>query len=198
MNLSCRTAEFPLTAGGGNSDGRQKRRKGVGFRLYNHPPRFSFSRYEDRERRRGNGAGGCRQKGKCPGESVRSPGHYCVGIHAGIGRCQGLVGTGTDALPWVAATRRKGGSRLFRISWWGFAAVSPKRLETCGTERSCPFGRSRPAAGVLAVPPLRFIAPSCLPCRGAVGLEGDAPGLGIADLVAAGEVDGAQEALRSG
>ena len=29
-------------------------------------------------------------------------------IHAGIGRCQGLVGTGTDALPWVTATRRKG------------------------------------------------------------------------------------------
>ena len=29
-------------------------------------------------------------------------------IHAGIGRCQGLVSTGTGALPWVAATRRKG------------------------------------------------------------------------------------------
>ena len=29
MNLSCRLAEFPRTAGGGNSDGRQERRKGL-------------------------------------------------------------------------------------------------------------------------------------------------------------------------
>ena len=84
--------------------------KGVGFRLHNHSPSSSFSRHEDRERRRGNRAGGCRRKGKCPGERTDSPGHYCVGIHAGIGCCQGLVGTGTDALPSVAATRRKEGS----------------------------------------------------------------------------------------
>ena len=59
-------------------DGRKGER--VGFRLHNHSPSFSFSRHEDRERRRGNRAGGCRRKRKCPGESVRSPGHYCVGI----------------------------------------------------------------------------------------------------------------------
>ena len=29
MNLSCRLAEFPRTAGGGNSDGRQERRRGL-------------------------------------------------------------------------------------------------------------------------------------------------------------------------
>ena len=67
MNLSCRPAA--------------EKEKGVGFRLCSHSPSFSFSRYEDRERRRGNRTGGCRRKRKCPGESsVRSPGHYCEGI----------------------------------------------------------------------------------------------------------------------
>ena len=122
----------------------------------------------------------------------------CGDIHAGIGRCQGLVGTGTDALPSMAATRRRGGSRLFRISWWGFAAASPERSATCVTGRSCPFGRSRPPVGVPAVLPPRFIAPGCLPCCGAVRLEGDAVCFGTGDLVAASEVDGTQEALRSG
>ena len=48
-----RRGKFRWTAG---------KEKGVGFRLYNHSPSSSFSRYEDRERRRGNRAGGCRRK----------------------------------------------------------------------------------------------------------------------------------------
>ena len=98
----------------------------------------------------------------------------------------------------MAATRRRGGSRLFRISWWGFAAASPERSATCVTGRSCPLGRSRPPTGVLAVLPPRFVAPGFLPCCSAVRIEGNAAHFGAGDLVAASEVDGTQEALRSG
>ena len=87
-----------------------EKEKGVGFRLCSHSPSFSVSRYEDRERRRGNRAGGCRRKGNALASRCAHQGIIVGDIHAGIGRCQGLVSTGTDALPWVAATRRKGGS----------------------------------------------------------------------------------------
>ena len=52
--------------------------------------------------------------------------------------------------------------------------------------------------GILNVLPPSFILPRALPDLGAVGLEGDAPGLGAADLIAAGEVHGVEKAPRSG
>ena len=144
------------------------------------------------------GTCGCRRKRKCPGESsVRSPGHYCVGIHAGIGRCQGLVGTGTDALPWVTATEKEGRFALVQDFVVGLRCCFIGTVGTRHAGRSCPFGRSRPVAGVPPVLPPRFIAPGCLPCCGAIRLEGDAVCFGAGDLVAAGEVDGVEDAIRS-
>ena len=82
--------------------------KGVGFRLHNHSPSFSFSRYEDRERRRGNRAGGCRRKRNALASRGAHQGIIVWGSTLVYRLLSGLGWHGNGRLPWVTATRRKG------------------------------------------------------------------------------------------
>ena len=110
MNLSCRTAEFPRTRSGGNSDGRQERKKGLVSGCAAIPRVFQAHGMKTGNGVAGTGQAVVGEKGNALASRCTHQGIIVGDIHAGIGRCQGLVGTGTDALPWVAATRRKGGS----------------------------------------------------------------------------------------
>ena len=143
------------------------------------------------------GTGGCRRKGNALASRCAHQGIIVWGstlVSAAVRAW--LVRERTCCRRWQR--REEGEVRACSGFHGGFAAASPERSATCVTGRSCPLGRSRPPTGVLAVLPPRFVAPGFLPCCSAVRIEGNAAHFGAGHLVAAGEVDGVEEALRSG
>ena len=115
-----------------------------------------------------------------------------------IGRCQGLVGTGTDALPWVTATEKEGRCALVQDFVVGLRCCFIGTVGTMCMQDGLALSDDHDQSPV-SPPSFHHVSSRQVVSHAAALSDSRAMRVcfGAGDLVAAGEVDGVEDAIRS-